>query len=241
MFDPPIPHQTVALYSGGVDSFCMATLHDPDVLLHVSLGGRYGNEEAATLRTPPGMEDRLVRTSLDLGQWELPENFIIPARNAILVLAAVNYGDTILLGSVAKSRGADKDEEFARRMNHLMEHLFSPQDIWIPEGRHVTVELPVYHLTKTELVAATLAAGVTANEIRDGTFSCYTPTPSGGECGECKPCGRKWAALAANGIQPLVDAREAFRPYYDEVLAGDPNNRGPKYLEEVLRAWHSPF
>ena len=241
MPDAPIPNRTVALYSGGIDSFCMAALLEPDVLLSFNLGGRYGHEEQWRLQAPPGLEDRIEYADLDLGQWELPENFIIPARNAILVLAAVNYGSTIYLGSVAKSRGADKDETFRDRLNHLMEHLFSPQDIWIPLGRNVKVELPVYHLTKTQLVANTLEAGVPGEAIRDRTFSCYTPRPDGQECGNCKPCGRKWAALAANGIPPVVDARGAFQPYYDEVLTGDPNNRGPVYLEEVMRAWHSPF
>lgn len=241
MPDSPIPSKVVALYSGGIDSYCMAAIMKPDVLLNVNLGGRYGDTETRRLKAPPGMEDRLVTVDFPLGQYELPENFIIPARNAILAMIAVNYGDTILLGSVAQSRGADKDKEFQARINHLFEHMFSPQPVWLPDGKHVWMELPVYHMTKTQLVMEAMIAGYRGEDIRDDTFSCYTPTPEGEECGQCKPCGRKWGALAANGIEPAVDARAAFWPYVEEVEQGDPNQRGPQFSAETIRAWNSPF
>lgn len=241
MHNSPIPDKVVALYSGGIDSYCMAVLEQPDVLLNVNLGGRYGDQEREHLQTPPGMEDRLVTVDLPLGQFELPENFIIPARNAILAMVAVNYGNTILLGSVAQSRGADKDKPFQKHMNLLFEHMFSPQPVWLPDGAPVWLGLPVYHLTKTELVWEAVNRGARGEDIRDRTFSCYTPTPDGTECGQCKPCGRKWGALAANGIEPAVDARSAFYPYVEEVEDFDPNNRGPRFSGETIRAWNSPF
>lgn len=234
-------NKTVALYSGGVDSYCMAVLTQPDVLLNVNMGGRYGVEETTHLKTPPGLKDRLATVNLPLGQWEIESNKIIPGRNAILAFIASNYGDTILMGSVAKSRGHDKDPEFQERLNWLLDYVFAPQPVWLPEGRNVRLELPVYEYTKTRLVAQAVNHGVPGERVRDDTFSCYTPTNTGEECGECKPCGRKWAALAANGIQPRVDGREAFKPYVDELRNGDPFNRGEQYGREVMAAWNSPF
>ncbi len=72
-----MPIKTVALYSGGVDSYCMSCICDPDVLLNVMMGGRYGALERARLRTPPGMEGRLVAIDMPaLGTWELPGSMV---------------------------------------------------------------------------------------------------------------------------------------------------------------------
>src|SRR5271168_3821110 len=108
---------SVALYSGGVDSYCMSLLCDPSVLLYVRMAGGYGELEYARLQTPPGWEGRLKEVDLRaLGDFELADSKVIPARNAILALVAANYGDTILMGSVDSSTGNDKDPEFATRL-----------------------------------------------------------------------------------------------------------------------------
>lgn len=242
----PTSRSSVALYSGGVDSYCMAVLTTPDVLLHVNLGGAYGQEETDTLRTPPGMEDRLITVPLpELGaRYELPDrNFILPARNALLALLGAQYGSEVMMGSIAASRGSDKDEEFAARMTHVMQWVWQPQELWNPDGRDTRLTLPVKGLTKARLVAAAIDAGATPEDLRERTFSCYTPV-YGHECGKCGPCGRKWAALAANGIDPGFDGREAYRSYWDEVQAAwpeIPRERTAEHVADVQRAWRSDF
>jgi 7-cyano-7-deazaguanine synthase in queuosine biosynthesis len=242
---PFSPDRKVLLYSGGVDSYCTAVVEQPDVLLHVSMGGRYGDAEAQRIRTPLGMGPRLVRIRLPLADlFERQEDKVVPARNAILGLVASNYGNDILLGSVAGSRGSDKDPEFADRMNALMAKMYEPQDVWLPNGRKVTLRLPVYHLTKRQLVGRALDAGEPAWAVRNRTFSCYTPHSTwrgARECGRCAPCGRKWAALVANGIEPRIDAMEAFRPYWDEVVTGTALDVGrtPQFVKDVIDAWEA--
>jgi 7-cyano-7-deazaguanine synthase in queuosine biosynthesis len=228
---------TVALYSGGVDSYCMSCICDPDVLLNVMMGGRYGESERRHLRTPPGQEDRLVEVDMPaLGGWELPGSMVIPGRNAMLALAGANYGNLILMASVDSSTGNDKDPEFCERMNHLFDHIFAPQR-WLPTGCAVRLDVPVYHLTKTELVGAAVATGHPAQEIADNTFSCYQPDRDRA-CGVCPPCGRKWAALSVFGADVGFDGREAIRPYLEELAHGNPAGRSEKFQQDMIDAWN---
>lgn len=213
---------SVALYSGGVDSYCMAVLTNPDVLLNVNLGGVYGAEETAHIKTPPGMEDRLECIDLpEIGsRFEMPDSaFILPARNAILALLGAQYGNTIMMGSVAAGgRGSDKDEGFEHRMTDLLQYIWQAQVWWNPDGRDTRLTRPVAHLTKRQVVAEAIKTGlVTGEQIRDDTFSCYTPTTNGEPCHQCEPCGRKWAALAANNIDPGYDGRPALSRYFNEI------------------------
>ncbi len=232
-----MPIKTVALYSGGVDSYCMSCICDPDVLLNVMMGGRYGALERARLRTPPGMEGRLVAIDMPaLGTWELPGSMVIPGRNAMLALAGANYGDVILMASVDSSTGNDKDPEFCNRMNNLFDHIFAPQR-WLAYGRAVRLDVPVYHLTKTELVGAAIASGHPAQEIADNTFSCYQPVGDG-PCGVCAPCGRKWAALSVYGADVGFDGREAIRPYLEELAQGNPAGRSERFQRDIIDAWN---
>ena len=253
---PPAPQQsgplpnptgqaTVALYSGGVDSYCMAALTDPDVLLNVNLGGRYGHAETTHLTTPPGMEDRLVRLNLPLGDlFEMADHsFILPARNAILALLGAQYGHRVMMGATASQHGSDKDEGFEEQASNLLRYIWKPQPRWNPDGRDTYVDRPVAHLTKRQLVEAAVATGrVTGEQIRDDTFSCYTPTDDGAECGHCMPCGRKWAALAANNIPPTVDGRPGFQQDAQEVLMYQPDtppHRTAQYVTDTLDAIES--
>lgn len=238
-------NRTVLLYSGGVDSYCVAALLNPDVLLHVNLGGAYGDEETRALTTPVGMEGKLVTIDMpQLSQFELPQhNYILPARNAFLTLLGAQYGSRIFMGAIAANRGSDKDQEFANRITALMTWVWQEQEMWNPTARPTALELPVHHLTKRQLVAATIAqTDTTGEQIRDDTFSCYTPI-GGKECGNCMPCGKKWAALAANGIRPSTNGRNAYEQYWDEIQQheGVPPNRTPQHVQDVKDAWSSPY
>lgn len=225
----------VLLYSGGLDSFIAAALLTPDTLLHVAMGGRYSTAETGHLTRPPGCPEP-VTIHLPIGRWER-EDLIVPGRNAFLVLAAANYGDTVHLAATAGDRVTDKDDEFAARLNHLLAHIYAPQ-WWLPTGRPVEVRLPFKRWTKREMVAEYLRRGLPAAALLD-TFSCYAPTGDGDtlrECGRCKPCMRKWVALAANGVTPRVDASDAAREAVDR---GDFNDRGAE-LADVTAALAAP-
>lgn len=240
--------RTVALYSGGVDSYCMAYLCKPDELLYVHMAGAYGAAEWAKLTIPPGVlaPVRSLRFR-DLSTFERHDR-VIPGRNIILCTLAANYGDRILMGSVDSSTGKDKDAAFAAHMTELLQYTHQPQR-WLPQGRDVSVHLPVYHLTKTQLVGMTIAAGHDGDELAAATFSCYNPQdddhglhgPSKWRaCGVCPPCGRKWMAFTVYGIDVGFDGREAIRTYYEEWrdLRSRNVGRSEQFISDMLHAWH---
>lgn len=235
MGEQPARLKTVFLYSGGMDSYIGAFLTNADVLLHVDTGTGYGDVEKEKLTTPRGMENRLRRVYLrDLAQWERPDDLILPNRNAHLVLAAGNYGNVIYLGATAGDRTNDKNEEFVGRINRLLAHLYAPQ-WWLPDGKEVRVELPLKPYTKRQLIEQYLQRGGDAEALSEDTFSCYHPTDEGRECGACKPCVRKWAALMANGIVPSFDAYDAVVEAREALLT-DEGSRGPQELADFTDA-----
>jgi 7-cyano-7-deazaguanine synthase in queuosine biosynthesis len=201
----PPTGSSVLLYSGGLDSYILAALFHPDTLLHVNLHGRYGDTETVALRAPASAPP-VIQTALNLGQWEDHETLILPGRNAILCIAAANYGDRIWLGATAGDRTKDKDPIFASEINGLLSYMFSDQ-WWLKDGRDVRVELPIKSFTKRELVAKYVHEGLDTHALVYDTFSCYAPDHDGVECGTCKPCVRKWVALVVNGVEPKTDAR----------------------------------
>lgn len=247
MIPPVIPQgRTVALYSGGVDSYCMAYLCKPDELLYVHLGGAYGNAEWGNLSMPAGLAGVHLRHLRlpSIGMFEQRDTKVIPGRNAMLCLLAANFGDRILMGSVDSSTGKDKDQGFAGRMTELLGYMYQPQR-WLPEGRDVCVQLPVYHLTKTQLVGMVLAAGHDGADLAAATFSCYAPKLDGENggwkaCGQCPPCGRKWMAFTVYGVDVGFDGREAIRMYYDEWrdLRSRKVGRSEQFISDMLHAWH---
>lgn len=223
---------SVLLYSGGLDSYCLAALEQPDVLLSMDTGTAYGAVEQAVMKTPPGLEDRLITARLPLAQWERPSDLILPGRNAYLVLSAAQYGDTIMLAATAGDRVKDKDEPFRDYMNALLRHIYSPQ-WWLPEGRPVELVLPLKHLTKRQIVARYVAAGHDPALLATDTFSCYDP--EGFRCcGWCKPCRRKWVALVINGVYPGFDASESVAVEVDAELRSGKWARGAdEHLDNV--------
>lgn len=232
----PSADSSVLLYSGGVDSYCLAHIYQPDRLLYVDMGTAYGKVEIEHLVAPPGMSDRLVHTSLDLGVMERA-NRIIPARNAYLVLLAAGYGDRIMMAFTAADVIGDKDERFGVLMTELLGHLWAPQ-WWVPEGRQVRVELPAKRWTKRQLVGAYLTAGGDAVALARDTISCYATRP--GEpvhCGACKACVRKYAAFILNDIDPGYDAGPALRQLVDTIHGGGWRaDRNPSERQDMLDA-----
>ena len=221
---PETKDDVVALYSGGVDSYCMSYLTKPDTLLCVNMGGRYGDVEAANLHTPPELEHSVVLLECKaIGGFEDPTTSIIPGRNAFLALFGAQFGSTLLLASVyeeAHVGGADKDEGFAWALGQLFDHMFAPQR-WLPDGRQVRLRLPVHQLTKTQLVGRTLLAGHSRHDFAERTFSCYEPVPdwpSGYKaCGQCGACARRWAAFVVWGIEVEFGRPAAVDGYVAEA------------------------
>lgn len=217
----------VLLYSAGMDSHALRVLWPADVHLYVDMHTRYSPNEVARLPA-----DVTVVDFPGLTQWERSD-LIIPARNLFLVAIAAQYGTDIALAATAGDRVLDKSHGFAERASDLLSYLWQPQH-WT-DGKQVTVHLPIKGRTKTQLVADYKAAGGDPVALARESFSCYTPTADGAECGACKPCWRKWVAFTCNGYP---DAAVDAYPYVMSTILPlvEAGNYGRKGEEDDVRA-----
>lgn len=203
----------VLLYSGGLDSHCAAWIWKPDLCLYVHTGAPYEAWELENIRSRLTVPAPMLEID---GTCLLPHmhgDFVIPQRNAFLVLHAAYYGNTIAM-AVTEGDGAsatDKDHYFRDRMTMLLQRLWSRTATSSP----VELVLPWKLRTKAELVRMALEAGM-PREDAIATPSCYLP--DGGDCGTCKACVRKWIALEVNGIHWAMRERAAAS-VSDETIA----------------------
>lgn len=227
---------TVLLYSGGLDSECVRVLWPADRCVYVTMNTGYeGPELKAAHRAVPD----LTVVSLPLDQWERPDG-IIPLRNLMLVCVAAQYGDVVQLAATAGDRVLDKSVEFASQASTLLSFLWQPQH-WT-DGRVISVDLPAKPYTKRDLVRMAMNAGAKPEALGADTFSCYSPTRSGEPCRACKPCWRKWVALAANGLAKWApDARAVVIGEVLPLIAAGTLGRRSEELD-VLAAFgiHDP-
>ena len=185
----------VLLYSGGMDSYLISKLWEPDVKLYVDLKSRYSQQEINNLPA----DVKVVE--LDLGKWERPDA-IIPLRNLYLAMVATNYGDEICLGATAGDRVLDKSYKFADLASNLLSYLYSPQH-WT-QGRTIKINLDFKGLTKEELLKLYIDKGGDINTAWKESYSCYSGNKE--PCFCCKACIRKSAAFFSNGFKDFKPA-----------------------------------
>lgn len=202
----------ILLFSGGSDSVLISHLYKPDYLVYCDLGGQYSKEEIKKIKEGPfGSDPRLKILDFSfLGKYERKSDLILPLRNMYLPMFICNefpedeYGDLdICLGATAGDRVLDKSPEFVEKFNDIINYLYSPQH-WIPEGRHVRLNIDYKKYTKNEMLKLYKDQGGDIQKLFYESFSCYNPV-DGHECwckdGICKPCFRKYVAYKLNGVQ----------------------------------------
>ena len=189
----------VLLYSGGMDSWLMSKLWNPDIKLYVNMHTRYSENEMKKIRES---EDDVTFVDFPLGQWER-DDAIIPLRNLYLCMVACNVTGSedveILIGATAGDRVLDKSYEFVNKANDILNYLYTPQH-WIPEGKKITVSIQYKDHTKTDLLKEFKLQGGDLEEAFTHSFSCYDPV-DGHECWQCKPCFRKFVSFASTGYE----------------------------------------
>lgn len=196
------PTGLVLLYSGGMDSEIVRRLYNPDVCVYVDTGTAYAGWELDRIQHTLGDHQhrpdwfKVVHLP-GLNRLELP-NAIIPTRNLLFATLGSVYGDHVWLAATAGDRIHDKDHTFAALSEAVLTYIWQPQS-WTAGRPRTKVSLPVKHLSKGQLLRRYVEAGGDALEIRDQTFSCYTPQNKL-ECGTCKACWRKWVAFASSGF-----------------------------------------
>lgn len=189
----------VILYSGGLDSVMLAAKYPNAKRVYFDMKTRYAKEEIAQLP-----DDVIIDTTFNFANVER-NDAIIPSRNLYLVTRAADYGHNIYMAVTSGDSIKDKDADFFRQAQALLNHM---NDSWYGTEEEIYLHTPLKKLSKSQAVKEYLDAGHSAQALID-SFSCYTPE-GGKQCGQCKCCVRKFAALAANGIDALKSF--AFAP-----------------------------
>ena len=190
------------LYSGGMDSWIINKLLDPEILIYFNMNTRYSQMEIERLPKETKVID------LDLSYFERDDK-IIPMRNLILVSLASIYADEIIIGATSGDRVLDKSDQFGFLASNLLSYLWQPQH-WT-EGKSIRVRLPFKHHSKTQMVLLLKEKGLPIEEAFHESFSCYDPSASGDPCWRCKPCLRKWVAFKNNGYDHKCIAPEIIK------------------------------
>lgn len=196
----------VLLYSGGMDSEALRLMWKPDLCVYIRDGSAYNDAQLHVVADRVEKLCPIVFQDLGLPE-EVGGNFIVPFRNLYFICAAVqaamkespeSYSIDVALGATAGDRVRDKSLDFARMTGQLLTFLI--QDYW-NEGQsdRVNVRLPFKGLTKRQIVEKVAGVGHSLADLDRNSFSCYTPNHDLSPCHACKPCYRKWVALACNG------------------------------------------
>lgn len=181
----------VMLYSGGLDSYIISKLWKPDIKLYINIHGDYSEQEVNRLPS----DVKVVDFSL-LGDFELPSKHV-PMRNLYFLMIASHYGDEVCLGATAGDKGnKDKTALFLKQTESMLQYLWGDKKC----KKDIKVNKEFIKYSKSELIEIYLNNGGDVNELKDKTFSCYTPIDNK-ECLNCFPCFRKFALLYAHGCQ----------------------------------------
>lgn len=234
--------EKVLLYSGGTDSWLIARLWKPNVLLYVDMKSKYSKAEMKKLAPViiDGKRIPITFAKLPLGQFEDPDTAFIPCRNMYLLMLASNYGDEICLGANKEDIGgsSDKDLDFLSEAEHLLNRLLKKQSLY--KGKEIKIEKSFLNYTKEELLQQYLDNGGDINEFKEQTFSCYTPEtvityPKTVqiECMNCKACFRKFIVAYGNGAKyTLVQKIKMYKFMEKNVVHKSHHAVGRYFLEK---------
>lgn len=201
----------VLLYSGGMDSWLIDKLANPDIKLFINMGTNSCKGEIQKLP-----DDVVVVDFPGLAQFERVEtDFILPLRNLYLIALATNYGEHIILGANKTDATLDKTYEFAEKTQDLLNYMWMPQK-WT-SGKKIKVDVSFREYTKSQLLAEYLKNGGTWEEAYYNTFSCYTPD-NNKECHNCRPCFLKLMAFIDNNIELPKEILQSYVPYIETKL-----------------------
>lgn len=202
----------VLLYSGGMDSWLISRLENPDIKLFVDMGTESCRGEKTRLD-----KDVKIIDMHTLSQFERSDtDFILPMRNMYLIALASNFGEHIILGATSTDVVHDKTQEFADKMEDLLNYMWMPQK-WT-QGKQIKVDFKYKSYTRNQLFMEYLDNGGTWQEAYHNSFSCYTPKGVN-ECHNCRPCFLKLMTFIDAGILLPKNILQSYLPYLYRKLS----------------------
>lgn len=191
----------VLLYSGGMDSWLIDKIWEPDVKLFIDVG-----TEASKVERQRLPKDVIVK-EFNLSEYEAKnEHHYLPLRNLIFIELASYYGDVICLGSIQVSgvRASDHTSKFIKWTTRLLNYLYSDfKKLDFGYGgitKKIKVINPWRDKRKEDLLKEYLKKYPNGlKKAFDESFSCFEPI-DGKECGKCPSCLHKREAFRNVGF-----------------------------------------
>lgn len=213
--------KAVVLLSGGLDSAtCLAIARNQGYECYAitfEYGQRHDSELAAAQRVVDVLGARELKTIHinmgDIGGSALTDTSIdvpesptdgipvtyVPARNTVFLSLALGWAevlaaDAIFIGvnAVDYSGYPDCRPEFIAAFESLA-NLATRQGV---EGKPISIEAPLLHLSKSEIIAKGMALGLDYGL----TVSCYQADQAGRACGKCDSCRLRQQGFLHAGI-----------------------------------------
>ncbi|MDH5396049.1 MAG: 7-cyano-7-deazaguanine synthase QueC [Gammaproteobacteria bacterium] len=217
--------KAVVLVSGGLDSATTLAIAHAAGYECYAMSFHYGQrhlvelESAKTVSASIGVvEHKVVKLALDdIGGSALTDNNIavpqdlsvaiasdipvtyVPARNTVFLSLALGWAevldaDAIFIGvnAVDYSGYPDCRPEYIDAFQ-TMANLATKKGV---EGRLISIETPLIHLSKAEIIKKGMALGVDYSH----TLSCYSPDTTGHACGKCDSCRLRRQGFEMAGV-----------------------------------------
>lgn len=220
----------VVLLSGGLDSATSLAIAAKRGYRCHALSFNYGQRSTVEIeaarrqaRNQEVVEHRVL--NLPLGQFggsaltdssiDVPESpgegipaTYVPARNTIFLSNALAWAEVIGAGAIFIGVNAldysgypDCRPEYIEAFQRLVD-VATKAGV---EGRKITLEAPLIHMSKAEIIRAGTELGV---DYAD-TLSCYQADERGLACGQCDSCRLRREGFAAAGIADPTRYRPA--------------------------------
>lgn len=222
--------KAVVLVSGGLDSATVLAMAKAQGYQCYTLSFDYGQRHRAELVAAARVAQTLGAAAhkvvkLDLGaiggsaltdtRIQVPEEesvgipaTYVPARNTVFLAIALGWAEvlqarTIFIGvnAVDYSGYPDCRPEYIAAFQTLA-NLATRAGV---EGRGFTIETPLIHLSKSEIIELGVGLGVDYGQ----TVSCYQATDDGRACGRCDSCRLRRKGFVDLGIPDPTLYREA--------------------------------
>ena len=187
-------HKEVVLFSGGVNSICLAAKYPDAALLYVDTGNLESPVEKLAAYDIARMLGRsasfYVEMAPYIGKWR-KQNGYTPNKNFFLVGIGSFYATIVLLGvGLENEKGNRPSIGFCESVGSAIS--FDSSNVF------VSAKAPFIEQSKVNIVKDYIDNGG-SEEILKASISCYNRN---GRCGDCNPCFNRYVALKNNGIEP---------------------------------------
>jgi 7-cyano-7-deazaguanine synthase in queuosine biosynthesis len=187
-------YKKVVLFSGGVNSVCLAAKYPDAALLYIDTGNLESPVEKLAAYDIARMLGRSASFYMEMapyiGKWRKQGGYT-PNKNFFLVGVGSFYAKVVLIGIGLENKLDNRPRiGFCESVTSAIS--FDSNNVFI------SAKAPFINKSKVDIVKDYICNGG-SEEILKASMSCHNRS---GRCGNCNPCLDRWMALKNNGIEP---------------------------------------